>query len=199
MTRMFRLGGYASSALLVILGVAMIVIGLVGRADVQDRLQQEKITGTPDMTPEETRTAVEGAGLTDKIEIPDCSVAGDAVDNGAAAKCFADYMRVHALEATGGLTYAEMPRLVFKDSGKPVPEDQAEEAQASGKAIDNPERQVWITQTALGTALNTSFFAESVATFSIVVGIALILIGIGLFVLARAELERPGAAPTTAP
>ena len=187
MTRPFKLGGYAAGGVLVILGVAMIVVGFVGRADVQDRLAQEKIVGTPDMTPEETEAAVEEAGLSDLIEIPDCSVAGDEVDNGAAAKCFADYMRVHALEATDGQTYAEMPRAVFTDSGKPVPEDQVEQALASGEAEDNPQRQVWITQTALGTALNTSFFAESVATFSIVVGFALILIGVGLFVLARSE------------
>lgn len=49
--------------------------------------------------------------------------------------------------------------------------------------IDNPEREIWITSTALSTALNTSYFAESVATFAIAVGIALLLIGIGLIVL----------------
>ena len=191
MNRTFRTGGYLSAAVLVVLGVAMIAVGFIGRADVQDRLEQERIVGTPDMTPEETQAAVEEAGLTDDIEIPDCSVAGDDVDDGNAAKCFADYMRVHALEATGGQTYAEMPRAVFKDTGKPVPEDEVEQALASGEAEDNPQRQVWITETALGTALNTSFFAESVATFAIVVGIALILIGIGLFVLARSARPAP--------
>jgi hypothetical protein len=195
MTRTFRIGGYVSATILVVLGVAMIVIGVIGRADVQDRLEQEQIVGTPDMTPDETEAAVEEAGLGDVVDIPDCSVAGDPVDSGSAAKCFADYMRVHALEATGGKVYAEMPRAVFKDSGKPVPEDEVEQALSSGEAIDNPQRQVWITQTALGTALNTSFFAESVATFSIVVGIALILIGIGLFVLARSEREPVRTAP----
>jgi hypothetical protein len=64
---------------------------------------------------------------------------------------------------------------------------------ASGKAIDNPERQIWITSTALSTALNTSFFAESVATFAIAVGVALLLIGIGLFVLARGVGARRAA------
>lgn len=162
MSRTFQLGGYAASSLLAVLGVAMIVIGLIGRADVRDRLAQEEIVGTPDS-----------------------SIAGEAVDTGGEAQVFADTIRTHTLEATGGLTYAEMPRAVFKDSGETVPDDQVEQALASGKAIDNPERQIWITSTALSTALNTSFFAESVATFSIVVGVALILIGIGLFVLAR--------------
>ena len=184
MRRLLELGGVIASVILIMLGIALVVVGLIGRDDVQDRLAQEKIVGTPDMTPEETRTAVEEVGLEDAIEIPDCSVADEEIDSGDRAKCFADYMRVHALEATGGKAYAEMPRAVFTDTGKPVPEDQVESALASGEAEDNPERDVWITQTALGTALNTSFFAESVATFSIAVGVALVLVGIGLLVLA---------------
>ncbi len=40
-----------------------------------------------------------------------------------------------------------------------------------------------MTSTALTTALNTSFFAEQVALFSVVMGIALLLTGIGFFIL----------------
>lgn len=162
-----RLGGYAASALLVLLGVAMIVIGVIGRAEVRDRLAEEQIVGTPDST-----------------------IPGQTVDSGSEAKAFANVMRKHTLEATGGKTYAEMPRAVYKKSGDPVPEDQAEQALESGKAIDNPDRQIWIPSIALSTALNTSFFAESVATFTIVVGIALLMIGIGLFVLTRGLLRQ---------
>ena len=42
---------------------------------------------------------------------------------------------------------------------------------------------MWVTETALTTALNTSFFAERVAVFSIVMGAALLLTGIGFFIL----------------
>jgi uncharacterized membrane protein len=175
-TRNFRIGGYVAGIVLVAIGIACIVIGLVGRADVHDRLAQEKIVGTPDS-----------------------SIAGETVDSGSDATEFADTIRKHTLEATGGLTYAEMPRAVYKSTGKAVPEDKVDAALASGKAIDNPEREIWITSTALSTALNTSFFAESVATFTIVVGFALILIGIGLLVLTRgvARTEtRPGTTAT---
>ena len=171
MSRPFQLGGYAASVVLVALGIACVVIGFLGRADVQDRLAQEQIVGTPDS-----------------------SIAGEEVDTGAEAQVFADKIREHTLEATGGLTYAEMPQAVFKDSGKPVPEEDVETLLASGEAIDNPERELWITSTALSTALNTSFFAESVATFSIVVGVSLVLIGIGLFVLAHGLARRELAA-----
>jgi hypothetical protein len=162
MSRPFQLGGYAASTILIVLGLGMVVAGLIGRGEVQDKLAQEQIVGTPDS------------------EIP-----GEEVDTGSEAKAFADTLRKHTLEATGGLTYAEMPRAVFKDSGEPVPDEETDDALASGKAIDNPERQIWITSTALSTALNTSFFAESVATFAIAVGVALILIAIGLFLLTR--------------
>jgi hypothetical protein len=176
LNRSFQVGGYVSSAILVVLGIAMIAVGVSGRSDVRDRLGQEQIVG-----------------------IPGSSIEGQAVDTGSEAKAFADTIREDTLAATNGLTYAEMPRAVFKDSGKAVPPDQAERALASGKAIDNPERQIWITSTALSTALNTSFFAESVATFSIAVGVALMLIGIGLFVLARGVIGRPLAAVRTTP
>jgi hypothetical protein len=53
----------------------------------------------------------------------------------------------------------------------------------SGQPLDNPVRNLWITETALTTALNASFLAENVALFGIVVGIALLLTGLGFGVL----------------
>jgi multisubunit Na+/H+ antiporter MnhC subunit len=44
-------------------------------------------------------------------------------------------------------------------------------------------RQVWITETALSTALNTSYMAKQLSIFGMVVGIALLLTGIGLLLL----------------
>ena len=43
-----------------------------------------------------------------KLQIPTCSVANVAVTNGATARCFAEYMRIHTFEATGGFTYSQM-------------------------------------------------------------------------------------------
>jgi hypothetical protein len=189
MRRGFVLGGVAAGVILILLGAASIIVGALGRSDVRDRIAEEQIIGTPDMTPEATDAALTDAGLSDAVAVPDCSVADEEVDTGSEAECFAKYMRVHALESTGGQVYAEMPRAVFEDTGKPVPEDQAAAALEKGTAIDNPARQTWVTATALGTALNTSYFAEQVADFSIVVGIALVLIGIGLLVLTYGALR----------
>ena len=52
------------------------------------------------------------------------------------------------------------------------------------RPVENLARNIWVTETALTTALNTSFFAERVALFSIVMGFALLLTGIGFLVLA---------------
>ena len=54
----------------------------------------------------------------------------------------------------------------------------------AGQPLDNAARQVWVTETALSTALNTSYMAEQLAIFGIVVGVALLLAGIGFLVLA---------------
>ena len=175
MPRLFSIGGYLAAAVLIVLGIAVIVVGVVGRSYVQDQVGKEKIVGSDDMTPEGIKPGIEKAGLQD-VSVPSCSVAGEEVDTGKEAKCFADYMRIHTLEATGGKTYAEMPQ-------------------------DSPERDIWVTETALTTALYTSYFAENVALFSIIVGIVMLLVGIGFIVLTIfSRRSTPGAAgPETPP
>ena len=103
-------------------------------------------------------------------------------------------MRKHTLEATGGKTYAEMPRFLGKD-GEPTNDEQAAQVRPNGAPVDNPARQIWVTQTALSNALNMSYFAEQVSLFSIVMGIALLLTGIGFLVL-TARVLWPAGAPS---
>ena len=91
-------------------------------------------------------------------------------------------MEYHTLESTEGARYAEMGRFPT-----PSGEDTSDEALAAktddGRPVENGLRNMWVTETALTTALNTAFFAERVAVFSIVMGIALLLTGIGFFIL----------------
>ena len=182
MSRVFTIGGVIASVILIVAGIGTIVVAASGQSDVRDKIEQENIVGTPDMNPEDTRAAVEEAGLTDVVDIPSCDVAEKEIDSGDRAKCFAEYMRVHALEDTGGKTYAEMPRFAT-DDGKGTNEPADASKDEEGNPVSNPARQIWITETALATALNTSFFAEQVAMFSLIVGIALLLVGIGFVVL----------------
>ena len=68
-------------------------------------------------------------------------------------------------------------------SGEPTSDEAKAAKTAEGQPVENGLRNLWVTETALTTALNTSFFAERVAVFSIVMGIALLLTGIGFLVL----------------
>jgi len=165
--KLFVIGGFISSAILILFGLGCIVVGWTGRQDVRDTLAEENIVGTPDS-----------------------SIPGQLVDTGSEARAFADVMREHALAATGGLTYSELPRYI-DESGEPTDDADAAATDDFGNPIDNPQRQLWITQTALSTALNTAFFAEQVGNFAILVGVALLLTGIGFTVLTLGALRRP--------
>ena len=194
MSKFFSVGGYVAGAVLIVLGVAVIVVGVVGRSAVQDQLAQEAIVGSDDMTPETTEAALQEAGL-QNVSAPSCSVAGEEVDTGKEAKCFADYMRIHTLEATGGKTYAQMPQYATED-GKGTNDPAQAQKGPDGSPQSNAARQIWVTETALTTALYTSYFGESVALFAMIVGIALLLVGIGFVVLtvfARRRTPDPAA------
>ncbi|HEY6015156.1 MAG TPA: hypothetical protein VIU16_00105 [Gaiellaceae bacterium] len=191
MRRLLEIGGLVAGVVLVAFGIAVIALALNGRSTVRSNLKQEQIVGTPDMTPAAIKGEVQKAGLKD-VDLPSCTVAGKAITDGSRARCFASYMRIHALEASGGLPYAQLPRYATAD-GKGT-NDAAQATKANGRPVDNPVRNVWITETALSTALNVSYMAEQLALFSLVVGIALLLTGIGFLVLALGgALRRPTA------
>ncbi len=196
--KLFKWGGFAAGAILVAFGVGAIVMGFSGRATVADSLKLEKIVGSADMTPALIAKEAKDAGLTN-VDLPTVAVAGKAIDSGARARAFASYMRIHTLEASGGYTYAQMGRFTAKPD---APKAQL----AVGGGTDNPQwalmdtatkqpmansvRNLWVTETALTTALNTSYMADRLGLFGIVVGIALLLSGIGFIVLAFAALHR---------
>lgn len=190
MSQLLKIGGFISGAILIAFGVAVIVLGAGGRSTVHSNLVREQITGTPDMTPAIIQAEATKAGLTN-VNFPTCSVAGKAVTNGSTARCFASYMRIHALEASGGLTYSQMPRYATAD-GKGTNDATAAVKGANGQPADNAGRATWINETALGTALNVSYMADQLALFSIVIGIALLLAGIG-FVILTWGASRPRA------
>jgi len=196
MRKLLEWGGVAAGLVLIGFGIASLVLAIGGHNEVRTQLKQEQIVGSPDMTPEAIAQEAKDAGLPASIDLPTCNVADETIDTGSEAKCFASYMRIHALESTGGLTYAEMGR--FQSAANPDdPAGTSDEAAAAkdenGQPISNGARNIWVTETALATALNVSFLAESTALFGVVVAIALILSGIGFIVLALGgALRRAG-------
>jgi hypothetical protein len=192
--KFFEIGGIVAAVILIAFGITSIVVGLNGRDTVQSSLKQEQIVGSPDMTPAAIKTEAAEAGLkVDELTFPSMSVAGKKIDTGDEARAFAGYMRIHALEATGGLTYAEMGRFVAKPGtpakytdghGATSDEQYALVDPKTKQPVDNGARNLWVTETALSTALNTSYMAERVSLFGIAMGAALLLAGIGFGILA---------------
>ncbi len=109
--RALKFGGIAAGVLMIVFGIGSLALGLNARSTVEDELSRELIVGSPDMNPAEITKAVEKAGLRD-VQIPSCDVAEKKILTGSDARCFAQYMRIHALESSGGNTYAQMGRFV---------------------------------------------------------------------------------------
>jgi hypothetical protein len=195
MRRLFEYGGIIASVILIVAGAASIAAGALGIVQVRDQLAAEKIAGSPDMTPEAIRAGAEEAGLdVSTIDIPDEAVAGKSIDTGGEANAFAGYLRIHALESTGGRVYAEMGRFLDEEGNPTNDEAAAAKDPETGAPVPNQARNLWVTATALSTALNTAFFAERVGLFSIAIGCALLLVGIGFLVLTLGGALRRGAA-----
>jgi hypothetical protein len=187
--RIFRYGGYVAGALLLIFGIGAFWVGWTGYGTVQDSLKAEGIQGSPDMTPALIAKEAKAANLPATTPIPSCSVAGKNITTGDTARCFAQYMRIHTLEATGGQTYAQMGRYLTA-AGTATNDQNAAAKDAKGQPVANGARDLWVTETALTTALNTSYMAERLSIFGMVVGVAFILSGVGFVILDAGVLSR---------
>jgi hypothetical protein len=167
MRKVLEYGGVLAGVVLIAFGIGAIYMGVDGRNTVRDAIAEQKITATPDAA-EITNGDLE---------------AGQAIKTGADAKAFADVMEFHALESTDGRRYAEMGRFLTA-SGEETSDEAAAAKTPDGRPVENGLRNLWVTETALATALNMAYMAEQLAFFGIVVGVALLLSGIGFIILA---------------
>ena len=176
MRKLFEIGGFVAAAVLIAFGIATLVIGINGRDTVQSNLAQEQIY----------------FGDAAKDPTVPKQYSGHLVNTGSEARAFAKMMRGHTLEASNGLTYAQMGRYLAKDGkgsdGQGGTNDPAAATTdpKTNQPVSNPARNLWVTETALTTALNTAYMAERIAMFGIVVGIALLLSGFGFLLVSIA-------------
>jgi hypothetical protein len=189
MTRkLFQYGGIAASIVLIAFGAGSIAIGAWGINNVRDNLKAEQIYF--------------GDHAQDPAVPADLS--GKQVTTGSQAREFAQMMRTHALESTSGQTYAQMGRFIDKNGNPTSDEAQAAKDPKTGQPVANEARNIWVTETALSTALNVAYFGERVGVFGIVMGIALLLTGIGFLVLTLggalrlSQAQEPEPVQTTA-
>ena len=122
--------------ILYIAGAVLVVAGAFTWYTVSDQLAAEKIVVTDDASCQQ----------------------GQAVNGPIEAYCMAEIIQHHALEATGGKTYAELGR-------------------------DDPLRATAQSASFLRASLFTSVVAFGVAAFAVGVGILSILIGLGIAAL----------------
>lgn len=158
--KIFEYGGIAASIILIAFGAGSIGLGAWGFNEVRDNLARENIVGTPDS-----------------------SIPGQKVDTGSEARAFAATMRTHVMESTDGRTYAEMGRYLDPQGKETNDEAAAAKDPKTGQPVANAARNLWVTETALATALNVAYLGERTAVFGIVMGIALLLTGIGFLIL----------------
>jgi hypothetical protein len=119
----------ALSVLIGLIGIILVVAGGVTWYLVYDQLSAENIVVSDDAD----------------------MLAGDEVDGPFSAYAQADIINEHALEATGGLTYAELEQ-------------------------DDPLRETAMSASFLRASLFTSVVAFGVAAMAIVLGVTLVLI-----------------------
>ena len=180
--RILEIGGLIAGVVLIAFGIAAIYMGVDGRSTVRDSLKQEQITfGTAD-DPAVAKYAEQWAG--------------EQITTGEQARAQANIMRYHTVNGEWNpehLTYAQMGRFLAKDDPS-NPAGTSDETAAlldeTGKPVSNSYRNQWVTETALSTALNMSYMAEQLSLFGMVVGVALLLTGVGLVILAFAVFGR---------
>lgn len=135
-----------ASAGSIILGALMIIGGIATWILVSSTLAEQRIV-TPD----------------------DACLAGREVSGPFTAYCQAEIIQTHTLEATGGMTYAELDR-------------------------EDPVREVAMNSSFLQASLFTSILAFGVSAMAVAVGILFILIGLGI----RDVSQQVYATPSTA-
>jgi len=192
--RIWEIGGFIAGGVMILFGIVAIFMGVNGFNTVRDSIKQEQIFFGQSTDPAVAKYADQWAG--------------QQVKTGDQARAFAKIMRMHTLEATGGLAYAQMGR--YQSAAKPndqkgTNDENAAAKDNNGQPIANGARDIWVTETALTTALNASYMAERLAIFGLVVGFALLLSGIGFVILALAVFGRTAektatrVAPTSVP
>jgi len=203
--RILEIGGIIAGTLMIAFGIGALIMSINARNTVSDEVSAENIVGSADMNPTAIAVAMKEAGL-ENVAVPTCDVAEQPIENGSDARCFAQYMRIHALESSNGLTYAQMGRfLAASDPDDPAgtSDETAALKDESGKPVSNAARNTWVTETALSTAMNVSYMAEQIALFGLIVGIALLLSGIGFIILALivlgAGVKKQDQAPALKP
>jgi len=153
MKKAFPIGLVIIGLVFVAGGIYTLVQGFDAKASVRDQLVAQNIT-TP----------------------PDADIPNVLVQDAETAHAMANIIGHHALEATGGKTYAEMGRFLTPDGG-----DTSDEAAAlkdeNGNPVANPLRNVAFQASALQSMLHSAHLAFEVSDLVIGLGALIVVLG----------------------
>lgn len=128
----------------------------------------------------DARSEVRAQLLAQNITTPeDAEIPNARVDDAATADAMANIIGVHALEATGGETYAEMGRFITPDGGDTSDEGAALKDE-NGNPVANPLRNVAFQASTLQTSLHTAHMAFNVADLVIGIGVLIAVLGFAI-------------------
>jgi len=115
------------------------------------------------------------AAVENIVTPPDASIPETPVRGPLTMKSQIDIINEHQLAGTEGLRYAEMAREVpqVDEAGNPILDEAGEPVMGPNQA-----RMSWITATSLTSVLSLGIMAYALAAFAIVLGIALIALGL---------------------
>ena len=153
--------GAVIAVVLIFVGAAAIFGGIFGRQNVQDRLEPQNIAFPPleAMTPEEQAEVGE--------------FAGETVDTGKEAEAFSRYIGLHLEAVNEGKTYSETSAAAREEG---LPADEAAELQAKADTLFKGET--------LRSILLNAYGWWTVATVALWAGVAMVLAGVLLGILA---------------
>jgi hypothetical protein len=146
----------------------------------------------------DARSEIKATLLAQNITTPeDASIPNARVQDAATADAMADIIGVHAAEATGGETFAEMGRFLAADGSGATSDESLALLDEAGNPVPNPLRNVAFQAATLQTSLHTSHMAFNVAdlviglgAFIAVLGFVVAGIGVALGALAIPRLAR---------
>ncbi len=112
----------------------------------------------------------------------DATIPGAPVRGPLTLKAQADIIRTHMLRTSEGRTFAEMPRQIprLDENGKPI-------LGSNGKPVmqTNAARDLWVTVTALRTALHLGIVTYAFSGLTVALGLMLMVNGMVFFALSR--------------